>query len=317
MESYNLTNSTQLNKLVKVANIIESSILFLGFISNLLCIIVFGVINRTFKTNGQMFKYLLMKSICDFIYILDFLLNQYYDISSYEIRYSIWFQIYFVYLFHFFGHLIEIYSIYFEVLATIDCFLSIENKYKFLLTNKTFYLCTTFNFLFFFLFYSGKFLVYKIVPIGMYYTTIKTYLYFNYFYKTLTMLYLIVRDIIGISLLIFFNILIFLKLKKISETKNNLKNNKAFKKVITAQQNKVKMIYLSCINYILFHVPSFINNVYGKYILTQFWFIFEMFKNDILILSYTTPFFIYILFNRIFKNYFLRILLGVKTFFNL
>jgi hypothetical protein len=306
----NGSNGTaELSILERILVDIDIVIAIVGTITNLCCIIVFTMINRAFKTNGQMFKYFLMKSICDFVYFIIFSIEKYHDLCSDDIRQSLVLQIIYVYLFHFLSRIFGLYSIYFDILGTIDCYLSIKNKYKQFLTKKVFYLSSSFIVVFFFVFYCGKLFVYRITPIGDHqYQHEKTSLYKSAFYRTLSLAYIIFRDILGSLLSILFNILIFLNIKKISENKKHLKNNEALIKSIEAQENKVKMIYISTLNQVLFHLPNVIHNIYGKYIGSKFWTNFAYFSNTIYSLSYVTPFFIYFLFNNKFHDYFLKLI---------
>jgi hypothetical protein len=306
--SYNVTNETEVNFLKQIASDIELSISIFGFIANLFCVIVFSRINDKFHTNGQMYKYFLMKSILDFMIFIIFLIKQIEYRSPDNIHYNFWFQVFDLYFYHFFELLFKIYSVYFEILATIDCYLSIEKKYQHLLTKKAFYITSSFNLIFFFIFYFGKLFVYKIVPFGDLYRFEKTYLYFNYFYKTLTILFLIFRDVIGTFLMVSFNVLIFLSLKKLTERKKTLRNNDALVRSIEAEQNKVKMIYFSTINFIVFHFPDVIYNIYGKFSKSKFWPTYLEFSNFIINLSFATPFIIYILFNKTFRFYFMKLI---------
>jgi hypothetical protein len=309
-------NSTLNNTIVSQSNIkaqifsdISFIILIIGLITNLLCIIVFSIINRTFKTNGQMYKYLLMKAISDFSFFITYAINVFYGLSSDQMRNSFILQFCYIYLYHFFILIIELYSVYFEVLATIDCYLSIENKHKQFLTTKVFKLSSTFVIVFFFVFYSGKIFVYKILKNNNdEYYHVKTPLYYSLFYRTLSLLQLFFRDILGLFLCILFNILIFLSIKKMSEKKKLLSNNLALIKSIEAQENKVKMIYVSTLSHILLHFANFIYDAYGKYIKTTFWTDFSKISFLILTLSYITPFFIYILFNNKFREYFFKLI---------
>jgi hypothetical protein len=302
-------NKSESNILKVIANDFELIISSFCFILNILCIIVFTMINKSLRTNGQMYKYLLMKSICDFIIAIIYLLNQYYIKAPFSIYYSFWLQIFEKYIYRFFSGLLKTYSIYFEIMATIDCFLSIENKYKFLISKKAFYFNSFFIFLFFIPFYGVKLFVYDIVHFDTdYYLLTKNNLYLSYFYEIFTFIHSFFRDILGTILLIFFNFLIFLKLKMNSRRKKELRNNSAHAKAMNVEKNKAKMIYASGSNHFLFHFPSIIYNLRGKYIASEFWDIYNDFKNILIILSYTTPFIIYILFNRVFQKHFLTLI---------
>jgi hypothetical protein len=303
----NITNVTKSSIIVVVFNDIGIIITIAGFFANLFCIIVFSMINRTFNTNGQMYKYLLMKSIQDICIIILFAMNLYYYLCSHRIRNSFTMQFCYIYLYHFLSSLIKLYSTYFEVLGTIDCYLSIENKHKKILARNFFKLSSSFVFAFFFIFYFAKLFVYKIVEIENHeFNHVKTPLYFSLFYRTLSFIYLFFRDILGSFLCIYFNILIFLNIKKMSEKKKHLRNNLALIKSIEAQENKVKMIYFSTVNQVILHIPDFIVNTYGKYMKSQFWENFSQIKGLVLVSSYATPFLIYVIFNKKFRYYFLK-----------
>jgi hypothetical protein len=292
----------------------ESFISVLGFILSTLCVVTFCEINKRFKTSGQMYKYLLMKSICDFILFSSLILHIVYNYSSYHLHYTYILQFNFKYLYRFLNQLLMLYSVYFELLATIDCYLSIGNKYKFLLSKKAFYLSSFLNIFLFFIFYIGKIFVYEIIPFNssisskVLYKTVKNSLYFSYFYKILSILFLVFRDILSFILLLIFNILIFLNIKKLSAKKRLLKNNKALLVSIKAQENKVKMIYLSAFNSILLHLPSIVENLYGKYQKGDFWTYYDSFSFNVIIISYCTPFIIYTLFNKVFRDHLLKLL---------
>jgi hypothetical protein len=305
----NYINSTEISDFKRVLTDVKLSITVVGIISNLICIIVFTIINRTVTSNGQMYLYFLMKSICDFFIFITYLINIFYELSTDQIRNTYFTQFIFIYFYHFLSPIFQMYSIFFEVFATIDCFLSIDNKYKTFLTKKAFYLNSIFVIIFFSCVYSGKLFVYKIIPSGNNeYNHEKTCLYFTAFYRILSFVTLFLRDILGSILCFIFNILIFLNIKKMSERKKLLKNNESLVRCIQAQENKVKMIYFASINHVIFHTPDFIMSIYGKYIKTTFWIKYVYYSTTLLVLSYLMPFFIYILFNKKFCDTFLELI---------
>jgi hypothetical protein len=309
-----------MNSTLNSTNVNESSVLeeiiidfymiiaIVGLISNLFCINIFSRINTTFKTNGQLYKYLLVKAICDFCFFVLLAINTFYKRCSDTMRNGFILQFFYIF-YHFSFPIIELYSVYFEVLGTIDCYLSIENKYKHFLTKKAFKLSSSVIVVFFFIFYFGKAFVYKIEMNDRHeYFHAKTSLYFSPFYKTLSLLHLILRDILGSFLCILFNILIFSRIKKLSEKKKRLRNNLALIKSIEAQENKVKMIYFFTLNQILLHLPNFIYSSYGKFFNSKFWTNYSQIAFLILASSYATPFIIYLLFNNRFRDYFLKLI---------
>jgi hypothetical protein len=294
----------------------------IGLFANLLCVILFSIIIKKCNTNGKMYNYLLLKSICDFILFVGYFFDPILNFHNLNLDKTYFYQLYFKYFCHYLNPLLVLYSIWFEVLATIDCYLTIENKYRFLLTKKAFIWSSFVNIIFFFLFYSSKLCVYQILQVNgtnnstllnekHLYKTIKTHLYFGTFYKTLTFLYLFFRDIINNCLLIFFNIMIYLTLKRVvANRKKILKSNKAsLLDSIKNQRNKSKMIYFSFINSLLFHSPDFVTCVYGKHHMAHsiFWVFYGNISFQLLMFSFAVPFFIYFTFNKVFANHFFKL----------
>jgi hypothetical protein len=308
----------------KISNYEEMVIATLGFVLNFCCIITLRRICGKLKSNSQMYGYLLIKSICDFMYFTTALFETIYFSLSDHLKHAYFFQLCFKYIFHYFDSAIMLSSVYFEVLGTIDCFLSIQNKYKLFLTKKAFYSSSFLCLFSIFIFYSAKFHVYRIVPFDVnsaitfnasrvhFYKTIKTDLYFNYFYKTIASISSFLRDILGTFLLILFNIFIFLDLKQMTAKKKDLRCSLAILKSIKAHEKKVKMIYFSAINSLLLHSPTILLDFYLKYQKTNFAAYYDSVSYNILMLSYVTPFIIYISFNKIFRKNFM-ILIRMRT----
>jgi hypothetical protein len=314
----NNTTSLNFNPLIEVIFFyFETVIVFIGVIVNLFCIIIFSMINKSITCNCQMYKYFLMKSIIDFVIFTGLTINPLYNLSSFNLKHNFILQVYSKYYFHHLYLLLLLYSVYFEVLGTFDCLISIQNRYKLFLSKKAFYLNSIFVFVFFFLFYLSKIFVYEIVPISpRLYELKKTRFYFSLFYRTLSILYFVLRDILGNLLLFIFNIMIFIKLKRLSDRKKNLKNGSAVAKSIKAQEDKVKMIYYSCFNSIICHLPEAYFNIYGKYHTSNNIDYSHLYLNIILV-SFVAPFFIYISFNKIFQKYSLKLIKKVLFCLNL
>jgi hypothetical protein len=307
MNLSNITNDeSQVYFLKKIAWYIEFAINIFGFFSNLFSMIIFYLICKKFTTNGQMYKYFLMKSICDFIFFIIYPVNQLYNMFCIDsCSYS--FQIFKKYFFSYFISVIEAYSIYFEILATVDCYLSIKNKHKSLLTKRAFFISSSINFVIFPIIHCGKIFVFSILPSGNYYVIFKTSLYFSNFYKLFSILIIFLRDFLGFFLMFLFNVLIFLNLKSVAKKKKTMRNSQAHIRSIEATEKKAKMIYVCCLNNFIFHLPSIVYNVYGKYYINDFWTIFSAFKSVLFVFSYATPFIIYIIFNKIFQECFLKL----------
>jgi hypothetical protein len=312
-EQDDILNGTEVSMANLILNYIQLVISVVGLVLNLLCVIVFTMIIRFYKPKSQMFNYFLMKSICDFIIYMILAFQFIGNFFPLQIKFRYFNQIFFKYFQHYLSTLALLWSVCFEVLATIDCCLSIENKYTFFLTKKSFYLNCLFIFLFFFIPYIGKLFVYSIVSLNgtKFYKTVKNPFYYSIYYRVISSVYSAIRDILGTILLILFNIKIFVNLKKLTAKKKFLNNNSVLLKAIKAEESKAKMVYLTILNSIPLHIPFIIfeNFIKFKSDIFKFGFVYYygVFASNCLYLSYATPFIIYVSFNKVFRRCFLKL----------
>jgi hypothetical protein len=290
-----------------------------GCLANFVCILVFIKILTNHKSQSRMFDYLLLKSIIDF---LTFFLNSFKAFSyffTFSILHSYSYQIYYKYCSHFLMQVLKLSSYNYELLATIDCYLFIKtNKYLFIKMRKKFKLFSFLSLILVFVFYFGKLFVYKIVSINdnstlsTYYITIKTPLYYNDYYKTISILYFIFRDFSGSILLILFNTSILFEFFKLSQRKKRLKVTTTTRndRIISDMKRIIKMIIFSSMNFIILHAPEAAFSVYGKYSLEnkKFWLFYSEIGGELVNLSYATPLIIYASVNNVFKSFCLDLL---------
>lgn len=294
----------------KINSYLEQVIIIFGLITNLICCLVFYLIIRGIKVNTQMFKFFFMKSIFDFLLLFFDIFSGFYNFTNCSIRYSYLIQLYNFYFKHFLEQIFRLISVYFEIFAVIDCYISIKNNRSSLLSIKIFYISSIFNIVFCFLFYIGKAFVYNIVLIEGYnhkYDLKKTDLYYSKFYIVLSFLYAIIGDIFGSIIMNIFNIIIFLEFKKLTIRKKVLTGQA--NRNLKSQKKKFKMIFISSANFLLLHIPDIIFSIYGKFQNdSSFWPYYYKISTNLLLLSYCTPLFIYIIFNKTFRKYFYRII---------
>lgn len=275
-------------------------IIIFGFITNLICIIIFINIIKRSTTDIRMFNYLFMKSICDFLLFALAIIHPLNNCSHSRLCSIYFFKLYDDLYLHWIDPSLTIASVYFEVLATIVCYLSLKNRFSFLFKKKSFYLN---SFIILFISFLLNF------PKVYYHQISQTLLlrFVSYSFSTL-------RDIISTIILIYVNILIFIEIKKLIMFKIEHKNQKTLLVSILAKKRKTKMIIVLAINCIIFHAPIVLWQFYGQFnIKNKYWEIYLNFAINTLWFSYATPFFIYIIFNNIFRSTFFEFITNLIT----
>jgi hypothetical protein len=280
----------------------------IGFISNLICVIVFIKIIRQESTTtrstdkSNMFKYLLLKSICDFVIFLSRIPVNFYFNADGTKNTSLIINIWYVYINFYLIYPLQVSSTYYEIAAAIDLLLLVNRKFQSLREKIVFYIIGSVAAIFSSLFYipfilfsemtskDGKYVVKTLEP--------------HYYYKFLYC-HNLIRDIIPLVLLILINYFILLSLNNIRKKRQTMMNNSNHtgnRNHRKSEINKIKMILVICILY-LFHLPlTFYNNfkLYSIHCFQQFFVL-------LFYLSYVLPIFSYIFFNNSFKFHFLKI----------
>jgi hypothetical protein len=293
----------------------------LGVLLNLICILIFNkVIKKERVNSGNMFKYLLMKSWCDFInFIFQFPEIYYHNVNtsgSYLVL--VWRYVFYYYL----SVLLGVMSVLFEIASSFDCYVLISMRFQWFKTRVCFYSLTIIIILFSFIFYvpallEGDIQLTIINNETSSFILNQTSFIENPYYKFYIYGHEFLQDILPLICLFFINILILTSLKQATERRRLLETTvrrdcrtvtRASTMLLNSQiaeRNKIKMTFLTSLLYLL-HIPIMIRNFADYKIneykcLTVVWlFLFQ--------LSYSSSIISYILFNNTFRKYFFRII---------
>jgi hypothetical protein len=294
----------------------------IGLITNSLCILIFMIIikknTQIFQrhfSSSKMYHYLLMKSICDevinFISMMVFIAGV---IDKRAIKYSTNFIV--LYFQYYLKYCSLLASILFDIAATLDCALSIENKFESLQKKTIFILISIVVILISLSFECFTLVLYKIYKYKVndrdgikyyyyYYSDLKDYSKSD-IYNNLLFADSILRYFILLIILLSINVYILFKLIKINERKSNITNSVQTTQSIAnrAKFQKMKMI-----------ISLFVINFFSNFLLLIYYTLSPALKNNMLLLSYiyiwgdlfsnipiSFSIFVYILFNNVFRK---------------
>jgi hypothetical protein len=299
----------------KVKLIILPSINIISFLLNFISILVILKVLKDKRRANEplsssiMYKYLLLKGICDTISSLNQIFILLLHNNEKTLVYSIWslyFNLYFTKSFY-------LASGFFEIAASFNCAISIENKLKWLQTKISFYITTIGLFTFCFIFQSFYFVCKRIekYQYSSNGTVIIHYIFVEhneYFYieEPLELYTSILRDIVCLLILIILNAYILIKMIQIRKRRTHLQSNiQSINRSRQAVRRKTKMILLLFILYTFGHLPytivhlnllSYVDKEYALYYAEIF-----------LAISFSASFFIYFFFDRKFNLALLKI----------
>jgi hypothetical protein len=285
------------------------AILILGLILNIICIIVFIKIRGKVKHyTGFMFKYLLIKSVNDFIHFLnkfiDTIVNDTLIDENKMAKNENFFKNWNVYFLFFLNNVFMGSSGYLDVAATLDCYVNITRKLKWLHKKRYFYIqlgliygsnCLLFSF---YIIFQDYFMIFRSSnsqkgP----YQTIKT------IQNTL-------RDFVTGILLIFLNVIIFKYTRRSMKNKIHIQSisysdymTRISEKIRQTDVKQIQMISFICLNYTIGHMPIYIYTLSDLLIQNTISYLFYSITEIILFLSFLTPFFIYYFFNTFFSSF--------------
>jgi hypothetical protein len=286
-----------------------NALTILGCFLNFICILIFyKIIKQEQNNQGHLYKYLLLKSISDFmICIVNIPLIIYYKQEP-ELDDSFIMQVWFIggyfYLYRVFTQL----SIWFEIFALIDCFCLVSMKFKWHKSKLCFYLTSILSTLIFFVYYIPTNFDFKIVRIGNggYKVDEFNIIFVHYYAATHT----ISRELLPICISIVVNTLILFYIRKatihrqrIADINSKSVNSQAHLMIarsIHAERNKTKMIIVtSCMH--VFHLPIIfynfnISNIKSNLLLKKLCFLS-------LYLYFIIPIVSYVAFNKTFRKY--------------
>jgi hypothetical protein len=285
-----------------------------AIISNCICALIFWRIIRNEdqrQRSGQMFKYFLCASLVETILFMFIIADIKYRCGN--CGGTLAWEIYGKYFYRFFYYILVTLSNYFEVAATLDCYLMINNKMKALQTTKSFFIIFTFIIVFNFVIhivylFNDKIVrvarkeddyIYKIVDSDYVKTSVA---------KTFLTILAIYREILPLILAFILNILVLMTLKKVMRKKKRIlrQSNNNDTTTSDAEINKLRMILAVSVNYLILRFPMclfifgstifYSNDIIWKYMLSIGWTLY--------VLSYFLKIFIYYFFNRKFQQFF-------------
>jgi hypothetical protein len=299
-----------------------------GIITNGLCIIIFiKILKRTQINQGNMFKYLLMKSVMDFLNFVSNSFEYFYQCSN-NCRTSSTFiiQIWYVWFYAYFEYIFETVSAIFEIAATFDCYININTKLKCLQTNVFFYIFSfsiiIINCIYYLIFPLG-FVIKTRLEVDLNDNETFSYNYHEYndfgdspIYFDLYFVDSLIRDGIFFIILFILNVMILMLLKRATERKRMLVHNNTNSNILLSSQNaqrkKMIMIISTGLNYMIGHFSYFVLTVLYTFYKDFKFFCFYQYVYFVYFLSYADGIFFYFFFNNIFK----RFLIGLIPFLN-
>jgi hypothetical protein len=257
-----------------------------------------------------------LKSICEMLGFLFSVFSAiYYFDGPLAITYTmsvwfIWFE----------GYIIKalfLASSGFEIAATFNCALSIENKMKWCQTKVSFWLWA----------FSILVLSFGLEMFPIFTLSINEHNYINKYNKSIHFFDVssnrlssklrqfgladsIIKEIVFLIILLSLNIYILFKIVQIRKRKKRLSTNISnIQNSNRAENRKITMIIVLFSTYFSGHLPNVIFFVFSDgYFYTEFWANFINYVTIFLYVSYSTSFFVYFSFNNIFRRLFLKML---------
>jgi hypothetical protein len=288
-----------------------------GIIANLICIIIFIKIIKRRRSQGNMYKYFLMKSIMDFLTLIINSFQYLKSCNNCKTAHSYLIQIWYIWFYFFFAYIVESSSVIFEMAAILDCFITIKLILNCCQTNLFFYLFTilvivvnvTTNSLFP--------LSFKIESrINNNNETVYYYDYSKFGESSLSNIMLfnsLVKDGLFFIILVILNAMILRLLMKTTDRKRNLGGNNSISLVASqsAELRKLIMIIATGLNYMIGHFPFLISAILSNFF-SNFANCYFLFALVFYYISFADSIFFYFFFNNIFK----KILLESIPFIN-
>jgi hypothetical protein len=287
----------------------------MSLITNMICLIVFIKILKTMRNqdSNQMFKYLLMKSICDMLPGMFNLLEPFYYYSALDKSYFM--KVWYIWFNQYLSNVFYLASGLFEIAASFDCAISIENNLKWCRNKLSFVIPTLVIFTFCASFLSYRifsFIIikYNVYEIGVnrtetgYAYGVSYLLEYRRLVKKLERAEIFIRDFAILMILLIINIFIIFKMVQIRKRKSQLQSTRSAN-IIAAEQaenRKVKMIIFLSILFIFGHFPHSIYYILfpkSKYNI-------EFICDICFYISCSFSLLAYCLFNQRFKYFFLR-----------
>lgn len=291
-------------------------ITLIGVLTNILNVIIFIkiILNQKSKTQGFMYKYLLLKSIVDLCHSMLHIPAPIFYIKYASKAHSYLAQLWFTYFYNYGEFVAELFSIFLDIFATIDCYVYINKnefikKFKNYITN--FKLNTILAFIYSVVFYLYLIFEYRIIFCDGNYIAEKTEFHYSTSMKVFKLIHTFLRDVVLLIILVISNILIFLSIKSSVHLKKKSTiskyKTKSSKVEQTIRRSRIMIISIGIV-YLIGHIPV---NVYYMVLFfkgsTIWWNFYYMYCMILFYLYYSITFFIYLIFNKEFKRIFVKI----------
>jgi hypothetical protein len=283
---------------------IEIALASVGFVFNLICVWVFVQLIRGKSSKSDMFKYLLVKSICDSLYSFRMILKFIFNYQAFNVeKYFVW-QLIQLLILYYFGFIVQLVTVLCDIAATFNRFRTITQKFKFM--NKFSYLISIVGFFAYAsMFYSHKFFEHNIQKVSIKNSTESNYLlnsneHFEKNYQQIFgLIHSLVRDGLCVAILLLLNILLLIYLKNTFKKKKQMLSLKKNEKKERAEMKITLMIISTGIISIISHgvlLYSYIErNRVSKCALFAIYFIYDF--------AFCINILIYLLFNKNFNRY--------------
>jgi hypothetical protein len=314
-----IANDLECLKMNQIISIYMMNINYIfGLLTNSFCVIVFINIIRQPSINNNnissnMFKYLLLKGFTDSIFCFGKAVVAFKSVEEFKNTFIL--NLLDIIFLKYLCLISKSASVYFELVAAFDCFFLITRRFKFFIKTYAFYVITSIIICFSFTFYAIFIFEYKVSKHFDYsqnktlYINVQTVLSQSKFFTYYIQIHSVLRDVIPLAFLTIVNILILIQLKKSTLRRRTLSSaSSAISSIaLNAERNKVKMILLTSLIYLL-HIPTTLKD-------------FDIIKNNdcnvnlirlALDLSYTLSIIPYILYNNTFKKYIHKVLCFYK-----
>jgi hypothetical protein len=296
----------------------------IGSLLNLTCLIIFfKIIKRDQRdrsnSNSRMFQYLLLKAFCDFLTQFPLVIMPLYFCDNFLVSKSYVMQMVYILFYWYWPDSLSTSSGLFEIAATFDCAISIRNRIKWTKQRCVFNGIVWFCFFFPFIFHIFLFFKFSIVKSAGVYPDKIEYLINGTYFSSLTISDVfdvsesLIRDVFVLIVLLIINIFVLIELKRVRKRKIQLhkKENTTTENtqgsVSLAEMRKIKMIFVLCIIYFVFHTPYLVYTIHPilKSFKLKFWSQWLAVSSFTFNTSYLFYFFIYFFFNLQFRKIFL------------
>jgi hypothetical protein len=321
-ESNVTSNSTQNDIFAVILGFyIQTVLTYLGGLLNFICILIFIKILKQEQSNqGHLYKYLLIKSVWDCFFCVQNMPQMFYYRADFSESDSYSMQYWYIICFYFLYSLLSQLSVWFEIVASIDCVCLVSRKFQWHRTNICFWTVTLVLTLSWTAYYIPNLFLFSIEKNdkGGFYPK-PTQFGRKRAVKIRTLIHTIFRDILPVFISVILNSIIFYYIRQLTvkrkqmtvrsvSTITNMASSMV-KKSQKAERNKIKMMFFtSCIH--IFHIPVIfwnfnIFNVRSSSFLSQLCLLSISF-------SYVMPIFSYAAFNSTFKRYIFKVFFWCK-----